>query len=441
MQARKGGIFMAVVEVIKYNGGPDVFAWKYPSEELGTWTQLIVNESQEAVLFKGGQALDVFGAGRHTLSTANIPILNKIINLPFGGRSPFKAEVWYVNKIHSLDIKWGTSTPIQLKDPKYNIFIPLRSFGQFGIQIGDSKQFLTKLVGTLPSLDKNDILKFFRGVYLTKVKDSISSYLINKGVSVLEINAYLVELSEHLKERIMPTMDEYGINLLNFFVKDINVPEDDPAVIKLKEALAKRAEMDIVGFNYVQERSFDTLEGAATNPGSAQSGMMGAGIGLGMGFGVGGAMGNQVGGLAQNLNVQDTRRCPNCNLEMGATARFCQSCGFDVHKTTAEVETIDMTECSKCGAAYSKKSKFCPECGDSYNPCASCGADLAVGATACPKCGKSAPKPCPKCGTKIENENVKFCTECGESLLKKCGECGTQIVGDPKFCNECGNKL
>ncbi|MCL2391804.1 MAG: SPFH domain-containing protein [Oscillospiraceae bacterium] len=432
---------MAVVEVIKYNGGPDVFAWKYPSEELGTWTQLIVNESQEAVLFKGGQALDVFGAGRHTLSTANIPILNKIINLPFGGRSPFKAEVWYVNKIHSLDIKWGTSTPIQLKDPKYNIFIPLRSFGQFGIQIGDSKQFLTKLVGTLPSLDKNDILKFFRGVYLTKVKDSISSYLINKGVSVLEINAYLVELSEHLKERIMPTMDEYGINLLNFFVKDINVPEDDPAVIKLKEALAKRAEMDIVGFNYVQERSFDTLEGAATNPGSAQSGMMGAGIGLGMGFGVGGAMGNQVGGLAQNLNVQDTRRCPNCNLEMGATARFCQSCGFDVHKTTAEVETIDMTECSKCGAAYSKKSKFCPECGDSYNPCASCGADLAVGATACPKCGKSAPKPCPKCGTKIENENVKFCTECGESLLKKCGECGTQIVGDPKFCNECGNKL
>ena len=84
---------MAIVEVVKYNGKPDVFAWKYPSEELGTWTQLIVNESQEAVLFKGGKALDVFTSGRHTLDTANIPLLNKVVNLPFGGRSPFTAEV------------------------------------------------------------------------------------------------------------------------------------------------------------------------------------------------------------------------------------------------------------------------------------------------------------------------------------------------------------
>lgn len=119
---------MAIVEVIKYNGGPNVFAWKYPSEELGTWTQLIVSEAQEAILFKSGKALDVFGSGRHTLDTANIPILNKIINLPFGGRSPFTAEVWYVNKIHSLDIKWGTSSPIQIQDPKYSVFIPVRSF-------------------------------------------------------------------------------------------------------------------------------------------------------------------------------------------------------------------------------------------------------------------------------------------------------------------------
>ena len=110
---------MAIVDVVKYNGGPDVFAWKYPNSELGTWTQLIVNESQEAILLKGGQICDVFGAGRHTLETANIPILNKLINLPFGGRSPFSAEVWYINKVFSLDVKWGTSSPIQLQDPKY----------------------------------------------------------------------------------------------------------------------------------------------------------------------------------------------------------------------------------------------------------------------------------------------------------------------------------
>ena len=103
---------MEIMDVIKYNGRPDVFAWKYPGEELGTWSQLVVNQSQEAVLVKGGSVADVFGPGTHTLDTKNIPILNKIINLPFGGKSPFKAEVWYINKGYYLDIKWGTPTPI-----------------------------------------------------------------------------------------------------------------------------------------------------------------------------------------------------------------------------------------------------------------------------------------------------------------------------------------
>ena len=440
---------MAIINVVKYNGGSSVFAWKYPSEELGTWTQLIVNESQEAVLFKGGQALDVFAAGRHTLSTANIPILNKIINLPFGGRSPFTAEVWYINKIYSLDIKWGTPTPIQLQDPKYNVFIPLRSFGQFGIRIGDSKEFLIKLVGTMPIFDKENILKFFRGLYLTKVKDAISSYLIKKGVSVLEINAYLDEISEFLKERITPTLEEYGITLLNFYVNDINVPEDDPAVKKLKDALAKKAEMDIVGYNYIQERSFDTLEGAATNPGSAQSGLMGAGIGLGMGFGVGGSMGKQVGGIAGSINVNETKKCAGCAAAIEKTVRFCPLCGYDSQKTGKKNDKGDndakdkksgFTVCSECGSEFSKKFKFCPECSKAYNPCEFCGADIKPG-NACASCGKMPPKACPKCQTTIKNETTKFCPECGESLIKKCLGCGAQIDGTPKFCPECGMKV
>ena len=432
---------MAIVDVIKYNGGPDVFAWKYPSEELGTWTQLIVNESQEAVLYKGGQALDVFAAGRHTLSTANIPFLNKLVNLPFGGRSPFTAEVWYINKIHSLDIKWGTPTPIQLQDPKYKVFVPLRSFGQFGIKIGDSKEFLTKLVGTLPIFDKEHIIKFFRGLYLTKVKDAISTYLIIKGVSILEVNAYLDELSEHLKERITPTLDEYGIKLLNFYVNDINVPEDDPAVKKLKDALAKRAEMDIVGYNYIQERSFDTLEGAATNPGAAQSGLMGAGIGLGMGLGVGGAVGNQMGGVAKNINVSATKKCAKCEAEIDQSVRFCPMCGNDTQKSAPAQAKAEVTACADCGEEFSKKYKFCPGCSKAYNPCPACGADMKAGAAACPACGKALPKPCPKCGAPIENEKSKFCPECGESLIKKCGGCGAAINGSPKFCPECGSKM
>jgi membrane protease subunit (stomatin/prohibitin family) len=432
---------MAIVEVVKYNGNSDIFAWKYPSEELGTWTQLIVNESQEALLYKGGQALDLFTAGRHTLETANIPILNKIINLPFGGRSPFTAEVWYINKVYLLDIKWGTASPIQLQDPKYKVFIPLRSFGQFGIQIEDSRKFLVKLVGTLPVFDKENIIKYFRGLYLTKVKDSISTYLIKKQISVLEINAYLDELSEYLKERMMPILDEYGIKLVNFYVNDINVPEEDTAVKKLKDALAKRAEMDIVGYSYVQERSFDTLEGAAVNPGSGQASLMGAGIGLGMGVGIGGSFGQQMGGIAQGVNTKEMKKCPKCSIDMDVDKRFCSSCGFDSYSKADEKKKSDTVACSKCGYEYSRNVKFCPECGDSYNPCMYCGADVKEGATSCGVCGKELPSPCPKCGTLLPNKNVKFCPECGESLLKGCSKCGTKIDGSPKFCPECGNKL
>lgn len=432
---------MAIIEVVKYNGGPDVFAWKYPNEELGTWTQLIVNESQEALLFKGGQALDLFSAGRHTLDTYNIPILNKLINLPFGGRSPFAAEVWYINKAYSLDIKWGTPTPIQLQDPKYKVFIPLRSHGQFGIQIMDSRKFLVKLVGTLPIFDKDSLINYFRGLYLTKVKDSISSYLIKKQISVLEINAYLDELSEFLKERMLPTFEEYGIKLANFYINDINVPEDDTAVKKLKDALAKRAEMDIVGYSYVQERSFDTLEGAATNPGSGQSGLMGAGIGLGMGVGIGGAFGQQMGGISQSVSTKETKKCPKCSSETEKDKRFCASCGFDF----STLETINSKEkkvvCSQCGHELNHGAKFCPECGKTYLPCTFCGADMKPEATNCHVCGKEVPSPCPKCGKLIPNKNAKFCPECGESLVKKCASCGVKIEGNPKFCPECGKKI
>ena len=426
---------MAIIDVVKYNGAPDVYAWKYPSEELGTWTQLIVNESQEAILFKGGQALDVLSAGRHTLSTANIPILSKLVNLPFGGRSPFTAEVWYINKVHSLDIKWGTATPIQLQDPKYNIFIPLRSYGQFGIQITDSRMFLTKLVGTLPRFDKDNLVRYFRGLYLTKVKDAISSYLVKKQISALEINAYLEELSEFLQERMAPTMDEYGIRLVNFYVNDINVPETDPAVKKLKDALAKKAEMDIVGYNYTQERSFDTLEGAAKNTaGGGQSGLMGAGIGLGMGVGLGGTFGNQMGGIAGSINTAETRKCPECGEVTDASKRFCAACGFD---TQSKKETGEQVVCNECGKTFSNKVKFCPECGASYNPCTFCGADMPEGASACSKCGRNVPLPCPKCGAKLV-ENSSFCPECGESLVRKCSNCGVKLDGNPKFCPECG---
>lgn len=426
---------MAIVEVIQYNGNPDVFAWKYPNTELSTWTQLIVNETQEAILVKGGQVCDVFQAGRHTLSTNNIPLLSKLINIPFGGKSPFSAEVWFINKVFSLDVKWGTSTPIQIQDPRYKVFVPVRAFGQFGIQIEESKKFLLKLVGTLPTFDKPTLLKFFRGIYLTKAKDAISSYLVHKGISILEINAYLEEISGFLQEKMAPMFLEYGIKLVSFFVNDINVPEDDNAVIQLKGALAKRAEMDIVGYSYQQERSFDTLEGAATNPNSMSGGLLGAGLGLGMGVGMGDTIGNQFSGISQVLNTGDTKECPRCKGIIGTNEKFCHLCGYDT--SAKEEPKKEEIKCANCGAELVEGIKFCSQCGKRYNPCQNCKADIPEGAKACPVCGEKIPSPCPNCGHLLSG-NIKFCPECGHSLVKKCSNCGREIDDSTKFCPECG---
>ncbi|WP_100065483.1 SPFH domain-containing protein [Miniphocaeibacter massiliensis] len=435
---------MAIVDVVKYNGGPDIFAWKYPSEELGTWTQLIVNESQEAILFKGGKALDIFQSGRHTLETKNIPFLNKIINLPFGGRSPFTAEVWFINKAFNLDIKWGTPSPIQIQDPKYGIFAPVRSHGAFGIQIEDSKKFIVKLVGTVSVFDKNSITKYFKSLYITKVKDSISEYLVKNKISILEINAYIDELSSYMKERIEPIMSDYGVSLVNFYVNDISVPEEDPAIKKLKDALARKAEMDIIGYNYQQERSFDTLEGAAKNTGSTAAPLMGAGLGLGMGLGMGRTVGDEFGGISQEIttsgNSTATKKCSNCHATMPSTQKFCGVCGFDTSKDSAVEETILNPICSKCNAKISSKDKFCPECGNKLNLCPKCGTDIIEGSSSCSKCGYEIPKKCPNCASEIPS-NVKFCPECGTSLVKHCDNCNAVIDETDKFCPECGNKL
>lgn len=376
------------IKIIKYEGQQDVLAWKYPSDDLGTWTQLIVNQSQEALLFKSGKALDLFGAGRHTLKTQNIPLLGKLAKIPFGGETPFKAEVWYVNKLVDLDVKWGTMDPIQLQDPKYGVFVPVRSFGQFGIQIKDSRKFIVKLVGTAKRFDKQTLVKYFRGIVMTKIKDMISEYLVLKRISLLDVNAYIDDISEEVGEKINESFTKYGVEVHDFMVNSINVPEDDPAVKKLKEALAKRAEMDIMGYSYQEQRSYDTMDKAAANEGGSSQ-FMNAGIGMAMGQQMGAAMGGQMAGVTAGVNPNKEAQvtCPKCNAKNPASAKFCHTCGKNLKK--AEGDTPQgMKKCPKCEANNPQNAKFCSTCGNKMElVCSNCNHKLAPGAKFCPNCG------------------------------------------------------
>lgn len=434
---------MALFEVIKYDGNPDVFAWKHPIEALGTWTQLIVNQSQEVVFFKDGRALDLYGAGRHTLSTSNIPVLNKLINLPFGGNSPFAAEVWFVNKVSTLDMKWGTQGPIQLQDPRYHIIVPVRAFGQIAIRIKDSRQFLVKLVGTLKAFGKEDLSNYFRGIIVMNINSLISSYLNQKKISILEIHSHMGEMTEHFKRVVSAAFESFGVQLEDLFIKSLSAPEDDPSVKRLRDALARKAEMNIVGYNYQQERAFDTLEGAATNESNAGALFMGAGMGLGMGAGLGDMFAAQMpylGRVMQAGAAAGNRPCPKCSAVNDAQARYCGGCGAAMDHSPAQQESVRVISCHACGKPLAPGTKFCAHCGDRYHACARCGADNPPESAVCIQCRTPLPRPCSHCGQSLE-AGAKFCPDCGKSVAAaRCVNCGQEMPPHGKFCVNCGSR-
>lgn len=283
---------MAAIDVVKWEANNREFCRKYPSNDLRIGSQLVVYTAQTAFFVKGGQICDEFSAGTYTLKSENLPILNKLINLPFGGNSPFQAEVWFINQITRLDLKWGTPNPIQLEDPKYNIIVPVRAFGQYGIKIVNPRLFLETLIGNMTSFSADSIDSYFKGKLVSNLSSIIAQKIIRDQISILDINAFLMDISEYCNTEINKHFDKYGISLVDFSIMSINVPQDDPSFVKLKETKATVARMNLAGRDvYQMERSFNVLDKAAANTGA------GAQV---MGFGVGMGIGNVMGGVANN---------------------------------------------------------------------------------------------------------------------------------------------
>jgi membrane protease subunit (stomatin/prohibitin family) len=303
---------MDIFNVIKYDANFTEFVWKYPTEDLRLGSQLIVRPGQAAFFVKGGKIYDEFINGTYTIKSNNIPLLNKIINIPFGNTSPFQAEVWFINTLTKLDNKWGTPIAMLLEDPDFNIVVPVRAFGQYGISISNARLFFESLIGTLKSFTNQDITSYFNGIMITRVSDSIAEKLVLDKISVLKIPAYIQDISEFVTEHLKGQFDKYGIDLVNFSIMSINMPEDDSSVLALKAATEKRMHIKTVGKDiYTFDRSMDVMEKAASNEGTGGD-LMGAAMGLGMGFAIGPKMGNQMGQIGQqmNTNVSDPPPIP-----------------------------------------------------------------------------------------------------------------------------------
>ncbi|MGO9207022.1 MAG: SPFH domain-containing protein [Candidatus Limnocylindrales bacterium] len=380
---------MPLLHVVKYDGPPAAsggeelwLVWKYPSESIPLGSQLVVVPGQEVILVKEGNLGDRFGPGTHTLSTKNIPVLQKLVNLPFGGGTPFTAEVYFVNRVAKLDMKWGTADPIRVKDPTYELIVPVRAYGQFGMRIDDAAAFVLQLVGVLhpDEVTMTDrVAHYFRGAIISKVKDVIADVIVNRGVSVLELPAHLEEIGEVCRERISGELERFGLEVLNFFVESISVPEDDSSVTALRKALASKAttlidaeakkaakvmeaeaqvaEIDMLGDErYRMKRSFDTMEKAV----ESKSGPGGTVVDLGIGLGAAGAIGKSMSDIASQVarpgGPQTTVRCLACGFENPSFARFCAGCG--------QVLESEVKPCPHCRASNTPGARFCNSCGN-----------------------------------------------------------------------------
>ena len=316
----------AIASVIKYEGDNSTFIWKHPCEDFNTSSQLIVHESQTAILFLNGQALDLFGPGRYTLETENIPILRHIINIPTGGESAFHCEVYFINKTEQMAIRWGTDSKVQYVEPTYKFPLSIGASGEMSLCVDDSRKLLLKLVGTEQVLNRQQLITYFRSILMAKVKTYIAQTMCTNAINIFEIDKNLETFSTDIQQRLIPDFLDYGVQLKRFYVTTVLKPDGDPQYEKFKElyfrqyadiAEAKlKQQTDVIhsqteaqkividsqaqatkrmqeGYTYQQERGFDIAQDAAKNEGAGQFSNMG--IGLGMMAGIGNTVGGMIG--------------------------------------------------------------------------------------------------------------------------------------------------
>lgn len=373
--------FMEVVEFLDPSGEDMVH--RIPEEgsgDLKFGAMCIVRDSQAAVFFKDGKGMDVLGPGRHMLSTKNLPILTKLLMLPWGFESIFKAEVYFVNQKVFVGRKWGTRDPVAFKDSELGM-VRLRAFGTYNLRITQPLLFVNSLVGTQGVYTTQAIDDYLRDVIVSRLNDLLGERLD----TILNLPKSYDELALAIKERLTGDFGRYGLELQEFYVNSITPPEEVQKTIDQRTQLEALGDMD----RFVKFKAAMALGDAARTEGSG--GILAAGVGMGAGAGLGMMLPGMVyktlapeSGSPESIAARGVVNCPKCHADVPLDGRFCPRCGHQM---------VVMNRCPSCGKDLPAEANFCMVCG----------LDL-----------KQKPS-CPACNITLP-PGTKFCTGCGEKL-------------------------
>ncbi|WP_322962607.1 SPFH domain-containing protein [Mycoplasmopsis cynos] len=351
-----------IYDVISFNGPSDIedyydgdelqwLMYRYPQDEFNIYSKLIIQPGQTAIIVHNGKVEKIANHGTIKLDTEFFPLIKEVTKKAHGGKNAFPINIYFINNTLKLNILFGTSTPVEIKDPVYGMLLRLRARGQLGIQVTNYQFLYERLVG---SFSNNGILEFsfieeqFRGWINQNLKSILIDYLYKNKISYDNLNVHLTSISNEFKFKMKSEVEQFGFQIVTLAIDSINVPSEDREKINL--ILEKKAQRDILGENdYRLIRGYDTIEKAASSDGIAATFM-------GMGLGMGAMQPNSIiPPQAQNSQENEILRieCSNCSSKNKLNAKFCHECGTNLLKA-----------CEKCNFSLNTKSKFCPECGE-----------------------------------------------------------------------------
>ena len=317
-------------DVIKNSGPGELLVWRQPEEDFNTNSTLIVMPGEEAIFIKGGVVEQIFENGTYKLSTENYPFISRIRNAFSGGISTFNCVVYFVRKADSEEIRWGTETPIQVRDKFWGIRTSAKVRGAYKVRIENPVKFLEKLIGNnVPIQMQGDLDRYFASEFQGKIKSAVSKFLNSLEQELIGIDAYMDELSEQIEPYIDEIVEEYGLKCVRFSLAglDIDISKYDSidesqiaAIAKGNLAQGDKSVINILSDDWGRQQAANILGDLARNPGAGGVGAMGAGMGMGMA--AGSVFGNMANHMFEPMNQQSQQTQPVQQQQPVSSGRF-----------------------------------------------------------------------------------------------------------------------